>query len=632
MSLSQKLVLYALVIALVPLVATGFSVVRISEDTLRSRIAAHQSAAANTVAARIGATLRDIRGRSRDLVNTVAVTLAELSDEERQGLLMLLLRQSPSIASAIFVGPNEQLMAGVSRDEAGQMLPIAEPVAQRMLRSAPARGGDSAPALLGTPYFEREAVGLVVLGLGGPGSRLLLELVLDAELMHAPGLDLGENARVFLVDGSGRVLHHPERSPGTLLQDHPAVRASASELAARVLRFDDAPYLAARSMVEPTRSGTGAEHGAWAVVVEQPLADAFAGPRRMRRQILVWVIGTIIVVLLTAFGFAGRLRAPLQAMVSGARRFGSGHLSEPIELQRGDEMGELADTMNTMAADLSASLAKLERWNHTLEERVETRTAELQEAQAQLLTQSKLAAVGQLGAGVAHEINNPLSVILGFTQMLLARTAADEQTHKTLTSIEGAARRCHQITAGLLRFSERSRSGRSLFAPQGIVEEVAALMGAAFSDAHCALELQLEQVPNILGDAGEIALVLNNVLSNAIEASDEGGRVVVTLATRDSVDGPGIGLWVKDSGSGMSPEALDRVFEPFFTNKTVWTNVGLGLSVCYRVIKAHGGEIDISSTEGEGTEVAIWLPLEAPEGPQEDARQLQNVVQGKLQA
>ena len=201
----------------------------------------------------------------------------------------------------------------------------------------------------------------------------------------------------------------------------------------------------------------------WSVIVEEDAAQAFAAPARLRRLTLLITGSAALLALALAFVFARRITRVLDRLAAAARAFGRGDLEARVSLeggvggdgglQDGDEIRQLAGTFNQMGAALRMSRAEIEGWNRELEARVEERTEALKQAQAQLVQAQKLAAIGQLGAGVAHEINNPLGGVIGHVQLLLADRATDDKDYEDLRCIDEAARRASQVVQNLLRFS-----------------------------------------------------------------------------------------------------------------------------------------------------------------------------------
>lgn len=611
MRLAQKLILYALAVALIPLAVTGFSLIRTSQDALRERIVAHQKTSAVALAAQVS---QAVEALARKLATVLElVDIDGLDAAELEGLLRMLYRQSPDIAAAVLVDSQGEMLAPAVYLETSAARALGHVAANeravaRLLQRMPlntAAASESDTVLMSAPYFPADGPARVAVAIpcrnnaeGEATAVAAVEIALAADILRLEGIDLGRRARAFVVDGKGRAIFHPAQAVGADLRRQRAVNEflqSGGRGVAQVSHRGDA-WVAAYAPV----GNLG-----WATVVEQPQAVAFASAAAMERHTLLWIGLTIVVVLASGIAYATRLRRALGRLVSGARDFGARRLSERIRVNREDELGELAGSMNEMAGELQRSLAALEDWNQTLEGRVEDRTRALREAQAELTMQSKLAALGQLGAGVAHELNNPLAGILGYTQLLQKRLTDQSGAQQHLDKIEDAARRCKSVTERLLRFSERGLGGRSQLVVNEVVAEVLELMAGGLSDSGIVVDQELApDLPEVCADGGQLGLVLINLMTNARNAMQDGGRL--RLQTRAAPEG--VQVVIADSGHGIAPEHLERIFDPFFTTKQDWRAVGLGLSVAYRIVSNHGGRIDVDSTEGEGTTFTVTLP------------------------
>jgi signal transduction histidine kinase len=387
---------------------------------------------------------------------------------------------------------------------------------------------------------------------------------------------------------------------------------------------DEATLRALRGKVSPDKSGTlvGAAHVAawsplaglptWVVLVTVPVDIAFAHVAEQRRALLLAILVVSAGVLGLSFLLARRTTAGIARIDSAARALGSGELSVRLPVEGRDEIAAVSTTFNAMADELSRSRARLERWNEELQAEVEARTRELREAQAQLVEAQKLAAIGQLGAGVAHEINNPLTGILGNAQLLLESSKLGDASRETLERIEALARRCRDITQNLLRFSEqRAEADLQDSDLNKVVQDAIGLVESQVTGAGIGLELDLARpAPRARADAGQIAQVVLNLVQNARTACLERPGAAIRIRTRQQAGKAEIS--VEDDGKGISPENLPRIFEPFFTTKDQWSNVGLGLSVSYRIVEEHGGHIGVESTPGKGSTFVVSLPLAAP--------------------
>ncbi|MDF1544102.1 MAG: ATP-binding protein [bacterium] len=352
---------------------------------------------------------------------------------------------------------------------------------------------------------------------------------------------------------------------------------------------------------------------------------------------------TIVVVILTILGlawFVGVITKPIKSLVEVTDQVSRGDFSKRAELKQQDEIGHLASTFNRMVDSLEQSRDEIEEYNRNLEQKIIERTLELEEIQQQLVQSEKLSAIGQLAAGVAHELNNPLGGILGYSQFTLEKLKKFKERENApkdidkfiryLTDIETQARRCKTIVQNLLRFSRSSRTTdfEDVDINQ-VVEDTRTFVEHQLHMNNIELEVNLsESLPVIHGNGGQLQQVLTNLIINAMHASPADS--IINVFTRYS---PPLGefsgaieIIVADQGTGISPENLNKIFEPFFTTKMVGKGTGLGLSVSYGIIKDHGGEVKVDSVEGEGSTFVVVLPVkkESSESDTEDSSEIAN--------
>jgi nitrogen-specific signal transduction histidine kinase len=271
------------------------------------------------------------------------------------------------------------------------------------------------------------------------------------------------------------------------------------------------------------------------------------------------------------------------------------------------------------AAQVLASLAALAIENERLYGEVRSALQALTVAQERLVQTEKTRALGGMAGGVAHEFNNILAIILGKTQLMLAR-APDDPVREGLGLIEEAAWRAADVVRRLQGFAAtRSDEPPALVDVNTLAQDAMTLTRPLWKDEAEARGVRvdvvtdLEEGPAVLGSATELREAVTNVILNAIDAMPQGGRLGLATRSRDG----GVEVTVSDSGEGMSEETRRRIFEPFFSTRTP-TRSGLGLSVVYGIVTRHRGRIEVISEVRQGTRVTIWLPAAAP--AQEPAR------------
>jgi two-component system NtrC family sensor kinase len=236
---------------------------------------------------------------------------------------------------------------------------------------------------------------------------------------------------------------------------------------------------------------------------------------------------------------------------------------------------------------------------------------ELEDAQRQVVQAEKIASLGRLAAGVAHEINNPLAGILIYAEALLKEIEDRPRWREDLEEIVNQTLRCKQIVTRLLEFSRQSLGQRVLFDLNEIIGRCVDLLArqSLFHDVQIVLDLERE-LPQIVGDPSELQQVCTNLMINAADAMLGKGRLAVK--TRSAPETEGVILEFADTGSGVAPENREKIFEPFFTTKPPGSGTGLGLSVVYGIIERHNGTIEVTSPPGGGATFTIKLPLQAP--------------------
>lgn len=321
------------------------------------------------------------------------------------------------------------------------------------------------------------------------------------------------------------------------------------------------------------------------------------------------LIPYILIFALTVAVFGWRLISkliikPVRELLNALNRVAAGDLSARVQVKENNEMGQLAGAFNRMTARLADN--RLELTAHLVE--VTRLNQNLARTQRELLSSEKLASVGRLAAGVAHEIGNPLSAIAGYLDILARRKYLEPQDQELLTRLQSEVERIHGIIRELLDYSRPQDESLDLIELNDSVKSTLILMRGEKGFSLVELELDLGELPPLRANRSSVQQLIMNLCLNAIQAMPEGGHL--SIQTRAAVRGgqPGMELVVADTGPGISRENLDHIFDPFFTTKEPGQGTGLGLSICLRIVDNLQGKIEAESRPGSGAAFKIWLP------------------------
>ena len=330
-------------------------------------------------------------------------------------------------------------------------------------------------------------------------------------------------------------------------------------------------------------------------------------------------VGFIALASLLVSMFVHRLiYLPLRDLESGAKRLASGDLERPIPVRSGDEFGQLAGSFNAMTEAIRNSRAESVEWAHTLEQKVEQRTRELRVAEAEAARGDKLASMGLLAAGVAHELNNPLTGILTFTHLLRKKMPEGSTDAEDLDLVIRETKRCAAIIKRLLDFAREKKPETKFVDLNRVVEETVRIVEqpAHIQDIEVLLDLD-RNLPQAWVDEDQIKQVVMNMLVNAQHAIEKKGRITIRTRRCPSPRRPEPGaapvemaeIAIIDTVCGIPENVLPRIFDPFFTSKEIGKGTGLGLSVSHGIVRAHRGSIEVESKVGQGSTFRVFLPL-----------------------
>jgi signal transduction histidine kinase len=612
--LRTKLIIpYVLLTAVLAMVGT-FVVTLLVTSSVRERFA-NQLLEASRVAAdgiirQERASLENLRlmaftqGVAQSLVNRDAAALGDL-------LLPLALNNNVEVFSVIDRQGNEilTLARGPEGDHylQAQGANFAEyPLITNILQARADAVGDKFAAILSTtqgPYLftsapvrdeQGQLVGVVMVGVH-----------LDTLLADLKAQALAD---VFILDSSGRLLGAtlppPDEGFGRLEgASSSGIGSDTSET--RSLRLYNRDYQAvyAPLVVRAQNLGT------LGVVLPSNFVTTVGSTSRNWFGLL-FTLGTVGVIAV-GYLLAQSIARPILRLREVSQAVASGDLEQHTGLKQEDEIGELATAFDRMTLRLRERTAEAARlYSETVQRNRELAdaNAKLQAARQQLLQSEKLAAVGQLSAGIVHDVKNPLAIIIGLAEEIPEHSQLDELTLKSLRTIRENGRRASNIVTDLLKFARKSTPEMKAQDMRDTIETVLHLTEYLARKSRVKIVKDVPDAPvTATYDAAQIEQVLMNLVQNAIQAMPDGGDLRINLSRA----GEAIAIAVQDTGIGIPAKNLSRIFDPFFTTKPPGEGTGLGLSVSYGIVARHGGQIDVDSLEGKGTTFTVLLPVDS---------------------
>ncbi len=625
--LIHKLLALILVIGVLPLVVSSLLLIGIGRTQVATTVEQVHRLEADAAATRV----RDFVDRAESrLVGDFESAIDNMTDEEIATWLVYVLQKPDNLFSFRQLAVHDSLGDRVGEpvrvppDNIGpehlSRFLVRETDVTEFLRRAPLEEAMAArEPRVSSVYVNRpRREALVALALPIMDSLDQLRWVITGELSlrevqrMVSDVTIGSVGHAYLVDAEGRAVAHPQFDHvlgRTSLTGNGIVERALTAHRPEAVSFDDVNGTAQLGAFAPVL------FEGWQLVVQQPSADAFRPVREMRVRAAFVLVIALVAALVCGFFWIRGLNGPLREVVEGMRRIREGNFKHRLRVNTRDEIGELAETFNVMGKMLEHDKQEIEGWNRELQERVDTKTRALEAAQSQLIQSAKLASVGQLGAGVAHELNNPLAGIVGHAALLQRRLkkveiaeADREKLLEYVGHVQGESGRCREIIHGLLAYSQASEGGVDDLALNDSLGDLLVLVGNNARSQGVELVTELEaDLPTIVTSEQQVQQLLLHVLTNALQAMPDSGTLTVrTRSTADAIE-----IDVQDTGRGIAEEHLDKIFDPFFTTKDVWQSTGLGLSVCHSIVESHGGNIAVSSELGKGSTFTITLPLKS---------------------
>lgn len=612
MSVRAKLLVIITFVALVPISILAYTILRTHQSALEARLSELQERSAKYGAKIVEADLEKPLNDLEPVVRS-SIRWTDLNADERDGALLLVYQQVDFVVAVALLDAAGQALGRLSGLASGS--DGAEPGPERLtdaeyrqLLASVVTPDPRSPSFAG--YGEPIALsgGRLLLPaamrLGDAAQPLLLVLAIDLHrLCGELEQEKPADSDVSLFDAQGRSLCASRSAVAPELVQQNPTRNQPHDRGRSGVRYTAADGRMFLGAVARTPAG-------FRVAVAQPLATAFAPSRRIRLESMFWIGLGVLAAIGAGLLLARAINRPLELLSKAAARVAAGDFAVRVAVSGNDELAAVTSGFNRMCEEIERRDAEIRAWNQELRTRIEAKTSELERTHDALLESRKIGAMAALAAGVAHEINNPLTGVIGLTQVLIARARKEQKTSdmELLTSIEREAQRVRKIVAKMSELAEGGKEQR--LAEVDLADALHSVLRSrrdAFLEAGIELQDLIESnVPPVMGLSEQLVRAFDEVIDNAVKAMS--GRPGTLMISAKSASDGLARLQVTDSGRGIAPELLGKVFEPFFTTKNDWNGHGLGLTTAYRVIEAHHGVIRLDSRVDHGTTVTIELP------------------------
>lgn len=611
MRVRVKLIAMALLVTTIPLGLSSWQTLRLHQTALKDTLLRLHATAAvlgsHAWEQNLAHAKEALRASVRDTIDW-----EQLTEEERKAALWLVYGQFPHSAVVTLTAGGmvvERVRLGKTHgDDPGHPRFTVTDVGEFDRSTPPAREEGA----FGAPFLSQ--AGAVILPItialesrpGLPRSSVALGLDMSGTC-GLVGQSRPEEGHVLLLDRWNQVVCK-DGAAGDLTR--------AEESLLEVLAESGSGY--SRKVGSSSVHGTTltSAHG-FTVVVEQAATVIGAPANLVLRKAFGWLGIGALSALVVGWLVARDIVVPLERLGKVAQRIGRGEFDqELIFSDRKDEIADLALSLRTMAKAVEDRDSEIQAWNMNLQARVEERSRQLEEAQSALLRSKKMAGLAVTTAGIAHEMNNPLTSILGLSQVLRNRARGKDDRASELSMLDSIVQESKRIEGMLLRMKsldcspEHSKALRAIPILR-VLDSIVLAFRSQATDAGAVVHKKYGCDSEVLGDPYQLNAIFTELFSNALWAVSGSNAVRARDITLDVVQSGDdwVDVRVADSGCGIDPAHVERVFEPFFTTKQQGSGQGLGLSQVYAMVEAQGGYTELESRRNEGTSVKVRLPV-----------------------
>lgn len=601
MRVRTKLITITLFVAVVPLAISTFQSLSIHEQALTSTLVRLHANTSQYGATTVDNYLERLRSSLHTIVRET-ISWDDLSEEETAGALWLIYSQFKSSQVVQLQSNGARVAAFLQQADPSQvnrkaLNDAAVSAFEKVLPIATSAG------TIGSLAQVRRGLRLLPLSVLDKSESRSVSLGLSVQPLCSSLARLRpQHGHVELFDS----LHQRICSTRHRALDAPIDTALLSILRGEVALYDrmSVGLEHVRGSVAHTRSG-------WSIIVEQPLAVMTAPTRMLRKQSILWVLIGAATALASGLILSRSIHRPLEQLAHGAEEIGGGNLEFRLPETSNNEFGKLSRAFNKMSKEIAKRDWEIHFWNEQLQQRVEERSQQLEKANLALVRSRKLAGLSTLTAGIAHEMNNPLTGILGLTQVLVVRLRKAKENDNNvalLQSVVQESQRMQRLLQRMMTLNEptddsnfQAVSLKQLLRGVRLAEDELVLQHRA------EFSIQVEKnCDEVLGNPSLLSQLFQALIENALKALPRaGGKIGITISPKGE---EWVRILIKDNGHGIKPEFLGRVLEPFFTTKTGWQGEGLGLARAHQLVELHNGTLEIRSQWQKSTTVEVTLP------------------------